>query len=262
MSVISVIGNTKKYAVSLGMTEDIMISFEPSVTKSVKVTCDTYMDTTFVSERTFNSDYTEGHGDIPSSNNLLFTFDPTYSNMACFLSTRPVDFKISNHLPAGTSLSYTLYQDYATPATETEMAKVGGVEIQFQSDKAMSKTADNSFGVSLLSPFATFISKEGATCTVNPPVDNISFKNDGSNILVLGTFEANQQYIITCPDTKISSQYVNSKYSLSSSFYFNDIENSCSDYPCRGDLQSMNAASFSTIIGFAIVVASALAALL
>ena len=261
MSIDSTIGNTKLLSFSASTSEDIVIPFDPSNTKSVEIKCETYKDYEFVSEKKFTSVYTSASSKGEASNLLTIKADPSYEKVGCSMGVPSIGQKFPNPIPQGTSISYTFYDSFEVPATETEKGKAGGVVIKFKSNKDLTLSSNNSFGVASLSPFANYISSPTATCTVNPPVDNF-FPLVTSDLLSFsGSFKANQEYVVTCPKSIMSRRYKTSKFALVAGQYRNDKDGSCKDDLCMSDPKDINAAFSSVIIGSIIIVVSALAAL-
>ena len=260
------LGNSEINVFSMLMTEEnVELELDASkMTKSFDLKCDTYKNKMFVAEKTFTSVYTPASDSTPASNDLVIEADPAYDYVACSATGLALEeVELASPIPAGTSISAKFYPDYATPATETEEAKAGGVVIKFKTDKVFNSYApENVFGVVLLYPLASFKRSKFDGCSVSPAVADFNPEVSPEGISIFGTFDANQEYIITCPTSKVVFNYDKSNYMMGSTFYTNVNDEPCID-GCMGDAKKIeiSGAFLATTIGSLIVAASALAAL-
>ena len=205
----------------------------------------------FVGEKTFTSVYTP---DVNPTNSLTFTVDPNYDYVVCPANNIPIlQFELAEPMTSSYSVSYTFYEDFGTDDN------TGGVVMTFKS--AHKTSPKDIFEIQVLTPFATFVSKENASCTVNPPLSDFNFNlQEEEFVYALGSFEANQEYVVTCPHTKVILPYGKTNYTLATGGYYNY---KTEEY-YQNNLKNItfNAASFTTFIVAIVVALSALAALL
>jgi len=256
------IGNTSSNALSI--VYDIKKSDNPETielnaqthTKPVDLHCKTYKDQVYVGEKTFTSVYTA----TPPTNIFTFDFDSTFNMIAC--SANGITFNgdlFAVPMPAGKAVSYTFYKDYATAATETKPAQDGGIVMTFKADQKIS--GDDYFEIQVLPPFAKFSSKPDAKCVVDPPVEDFtSFLQDAVYLSFAGSFDANQKYVVTCPDSKVVLSSEQGPYTVATSAYYNDQAGGYYQNDIK-KIEFANAASFTAVLGSIVLAASALAAL-
>jgi len=255
------VGNYNNFSVSNGITKDVSVSLDATVhTKEVSVKCDTYLNKAFVKEATFKSVFTAAEGDVAATNVLTIASDAAYDTYACdFSKLTIVGATKVEDIPKGTTVTATLFKDYATEKTEKEEAKEGGVVVKFKSDKAYT-TADY-FSVDLLSPVVTFTNKDAtAACTIAPEAAGFDVTPSASRLGFSATLEAGKEYVVTCPNTKATVNIEKSKYALYDTSVGVVVEDKTVFYATEP--KSANSASFATIVGSVVLAASALAALL
>ena len=111
---------------------------------------------------------------------------------------------------------YKFYEDYGTSRNK------GGVVMSFTPDAKMSP--DEYFNVSVLPPFAKFVPKdESSACVVSPPVAD--FKTEiffEWSLMVRGSFQPNQRYLVSCPDIKVTLPLGQGNYALASGGKYQD----------------------------------------
>jgi len=254
------LGNTSSAVLSIFIdSEEKRFNFNTEFhNKPIDFHCKTYKDQAYVGKKTFTSVYTED----PLENVLILEINPTYDVIAC--SLEGVFFSEMYPilpLPAGKQISYTFYKDFAAAATETEAAKAGGVVITFKPDQKISK--NDFFEVGVLYPFAQFIRNGGEKrkCAVDPPVENFrQVCNESAYLCFSGSFEANQKYVVTCPDVKVELPYAKDTYTVATSGYLN-AQTGIGYSRDPKMIEFFNAASFTTILGSVVLAASALIAL-
>ena len=252
------IGNTSSAVLTLSQANgDTIFLLDDTIhTKPVDFHCETYKDQAYVGKKTFTSVYTAD----PPDNVFTFEFNSTFDVIACSLTDIAI-IDPTYPLPAGKQISYIFYKDFATDATETEAAKAGGVVITFTPDQKIPK--DDGFEVGVLSPFAKFVRNGEAErkCAVEPPVEDFSqYCDDAEYLCFDGTFEANQKYVVTCPDVKVELPYAKGTYTVAAGGYWNGQSNTYYQRDPK-KIEFVNAASFTTILGSVILAASAIAAL-
>ena len=250
------IGNFITNAVSLDVTHTKTIRLNPEThTKPVNIHCETYKDEVYIGKQTFTSLST------PQENSVTFKTDPNYNFLGCsFNGIDTDDFIFANPLPSGISISYTFYEDYAKAKTETEAAQTGGIVVKFKSDQKISSA--DSIEIQVLTPFARFYSiPQSRSVVVDPPVTDFAASSISIHELTFsGSFEANQEYVVTFPDSKVGLRYKGGNYFFATSAYHNGQSLSYyQDAPKK--IEFTNAASFATILASAVLVAFALVAL-
>jgi len=253
------LGNNSSAVLTLSLADgDTQLQLDTVIhTKPVDFHCETYKDQAYVGKKTFTSVYTAD----PPENVFTFEFNSTFDVIACSLTDITISEDPTYPLPAEKQISYTLYKDFATDATETEAAKAGGVVLTFTPDQKIPKEDGFEFGV--LSPFAKFVRNGEAErkCAIEPPVEDFGQYCDDVDYLCFdGTFEANQKYVVTCPDVKVELPYAKGTYTVAAGGYLNSQFSSYyQSHPKK--IEFVNAASFTTILGSVILAASAIAAL-
>ena len=164
-------------------------------------------------------------------------------------------------MPAGKQVSYTFYKDFATAATEKKAAQAGGVVVSFKPDQKIPR--NDLFYVEVLHPFAKFVwnDVEKQKCAIDPSFEDFEHSGVPYYLAFKGTFEANQNYVITCPDVKVELPYAKGTYTVAAAAYWNAQSSKRYGSDPKKIEFAGNAASFTTILGSVVLAASALAAL-
>jgi len=247
------IGNTSSKALSIAFDGDQPVTVKLNAqthTKPVDFHCETYTDQAYVGTTTFTSVYTA----TPPDNTVTFEAGPNFDVIACSAQGIDID-AFMDPMPAGKTLSYTFYKDYATSQTETEAAKAGGIVMKFKPDQKISP--NDGFELQLLAPFSEFSSKPDAKCVIDPPVSDFApILTDRVFLGFTGSFEANQKYVVTCPYSKVVLPYTGGTYNVATAIYYSEQ----SDKYYQSDIKKIefaNAASFVTVLGSVVLAASA-----
>jgi len=242
------IGNTASSIIIQGTSESPQeVSLRSNIHKKpVTLLCETYKELVLVEKKDFTSEITK------NSNKFTFKFDPSFDMVVCPAKDVTYDsIDLYSPLPEGRSVSYKLYKEFGSEG------KPGGVVFSFKADRYNDPTEP--IFLQVLNPFAKFVSKDEqpGKCVIIPEIERFeATQYDSQYLSVYGVFKANQEYVVTCPNTKVVV-YADGPKTLISASYFGDTQ----EDPKEIVFEETSAASFTTILGSIIIVASALAVL-
>jgi len=219
---------------------DVKVHTEP-----VTLSCETYKNLKLVEKKDFTSEYKED----PASNKFIFTFDDSFDNVVCPSKGISFDiFTLDAPFAEGTPVpSYKLYKDYAADKKE------GGVVYSFKAARDSNPNTDP-MSLFVLSPFAKFETKAEKTCTVEPAVEKFEVYVDEESLMAYGSFKADTEYVVTCPDAKVVVVAEGPKTLITASNFDRNQEE-------PKVIKFENSAALSTILGSVAIAALALASL-